>query len=422
MSALIDALSHLGAHQRLFVACSGGRDSLSLAYACYLAHQQGTLPALPVLLHVHHGMQSANDDWANLVKYWANTYGFICHILPVLLDKKTETHARTARYQAMMDMMTDGDILLLAHHEGDQAETILMRLISGAGVQGLSGIKTWQTKTLNQKTIHLHRPWLNFTRQAITDFAHAHALPYVDDPTNDTKDNARSFIRNDILPKLRQLNPKAQTNIAKSASLIAQAHAIISPIIKEALSTCQNPSQSELPYQSVLSIRSLMHFDLPHQRAILHAWLGMNEAHAPPSHLIDEIVALTVRQNDQRTQIFWQGERGYVVCRYRDDLYRFWDWAWAYLHGQDKDNPLTLATPSDARPLQPCDKVPVVIHGVVRHLSGKKLYQTLGVAPFFRKHLYLIQNTDGTWVVAPYQSWQLAGDPCHLNGVRWQMR
>lgn len=422
MSALIEALSHLGAYRRLFLACSGGRDSLSLAYACYLAHQQGILPKLPTLLHVHHGMQSANDDWAVFVKSWADGHGFVCHILPIVLNKKTETHARHARYQAMMTMMTDGDILLLAHHEGDQAETLLMRLINGAGVQGLSGIRVWQTKTLHQKTIHLHRPWLNFTRQAITDFAHAHALPYVDDPTNATTDNARSFIRNAIIPKLSQLNPKAQTNIAKSASLICDAHTIINPIINEALSLCQKPTQSDLPYQSTLSIGSLMRFELPHQKAILHAWLGTDETHAPPSHLIDQIIALTTRQNDQRTQIFWQGERGYVVCRYRDDLYRFWDWAWAYLHGQDKDNPLTLTTPSDAHPLQPCDKVPVVIHGVLRHLSGKKLYQTLGVAPFFRKHLYLIQNTHGTWLVAPYQSWQLAGEPCHIRGLCWQMR
>lgn len=420
MSALLEYLSHLSDHTRLFLACSGGRDSLSLAWACHLLYQNGKLPALPTLLHVHHGMQSANDDWAVFVKSWADSHGFICHVLPVNLDKKNEAAARVARYQAMMGVMSDGDILLLAHHQNDQAETLLMRLINGTGMQGLSGMKAWQNKTINGKTILLHRPWLSVSRQDISGFAHAHALPYVDDPTNDTSDNTRSFIRNDILPRLATLNPQVCANIARTATLISQAYDIIRPVITNALHACLVHSQSDTPYQSVLDIGTLMTFDTPHQSAILHTWLSMGETTPPTSQTVSDVLTLAHRTDpDQHTQIFWQASRGYVICRYRGHLYRFWDKAWAYLHGQCMDSTIMLAVPDGAYPLDRTDKVAINIHGTIRHLHGKKLYQTLGVAPFFRRHLYTIKSKDGLYLVAPYQSWQLSGTPQKIDGLSW---
>lgn len=425
MSALLTCLSHLSDHSRLFLACSGGRDSLSLAWACHLLYQDGKLTTKPILLHVHHGMQDANDDWAKLVKSWANEHDFICHVLPICLNKKSETTARHARYQAMANIMSDGDVLLLAHHQGDQAETVLMRLINGTGIHGLSGIRAWQTKTLDGKTIHLHRPWLSVSRQDISDFAHTHTLPYVDDPTNTTTDNARSFIRNDILPRLASLNPQVIANIARSATLINQSTDILHPIISSSLGKCLCHDQSDTTYQSVLDINALTTFDDSHQSAILHAWLSTNETTPPPSQIIKDILTLVHRSNpDQRTKLFWQGSYGYVICRYRHHLYRFWDKAWDYLNGQSTDNTIALALPPDhtARLLDRTDKISITIHGKPRHLHGKKLYQTLGIAPFFREHLYLITDKKHSWLIAPYQSWQLSGTPCHIMGMHWQRK
>ena len=423
MSILLNHLSHLSNHARLFLACSGGRDSLSLAWACHLLYQHKKLATLPILLHVHHGMQSANDDWAKFVKSWADEHGFICHVIAIRLDKKNETAARQARYQAMINFMGHDDVLLLAHHQADQAETVLMRLINGTGIQGLSGMKVWQSKTFGDKTIHLHRPWLPIGRQDINDFAHAHALPYVDDPTNNTTDNARSFIRNDILPRLTALNPQVSANIARSATLVAQSVEILRPIINSSLTQCLCHTQCDTPYQSVLDINILSTFDVSYQSAILHAWLGLGETTPPPNHIIGEILALAHRDNpDQKTQLFWQGSYGYVICRYRHYLYRFWDKVWAYLHEQKTHQNITLALPihDEVYPLNRTDKVVINIHEVPRHLHGKKLYQTLGVAPFFRNHLHIITYQEYSWLVAPYQSWQLSGAPCCIDGAYWQ--
>lgn len=313
----------------LYLACSGGRDSLVLAYGCYLLYQRGKLEKLPTLLHVHHGMQQANDDWAKLVGAWADEHGFNWQILPLTLTKKTETSARTARYQALMGAMTDDGVLLVAHHADDQAETVLMRLINGAGVQGLSGMRAWQAKTVQGRTMSLHRPLLGVSRHEITAFAHAHALPYVDDPTNDTTDNARSLIRNDILPRLTALNPKVRQNIARTAHLMNDAYALISETVFELVKKCTLDT-THTPFVSCLDIHALRTLSAHEQSAVVRFFVQGDKPLAPSYQTMSDTMALTARTDgDHSTKIFWQGgidenmdNTAIVLCRYKDTLYR----------------------------------------------------------------------------------------------------
>ena len=86
LSSAFDELA-LPAHAKLYLACSGGRDSLALAYACFLLYRQGKIIRLPTILHVHHGWQAANDAWMQLVHRWAIEHGFDCQILRITLAK-----------------------------------------------------------------------------------------------------------------------------------------------------------------------------------------------------------------------------------------------------------------------------------------------------------------------------------------------
>ena len=166
--------------RRIWLACSGGRDSLSLAAICQQLYRAGQLPFLPQLLHVNHGMQVASDAWAVQVERWAKQQQIPCQVLSVKVDGDSEQAARDARYAAMMTVMNQGDVLMLAHHSDDQAETVLMRLFNGAGVTGLAGMQAWTKKQLQlsassalavSKAIYLWRPWLQISRQQITDYA-----------------------------------------------------------------------------------------------------------------------------------------------------------------------------------------------------------------------------------------------------------
>ena len=173
--------------RRIWLACSGGRDSLSLAYLCQQLYWSGQLPFLPQLLHVHHGLQAANDLWAEQTQDWALKQAIPCQVLQVSVDGHSEQSARKARYEAMMQVMNHRDVLMLAHHGDDQAETLLLRLFNGAGVTGLGGMREWTSKQHpepSRKQISLWRPWLTVRRYQITAYAKANALPFVDDPTN----------------------------------------------------------------------------------------------------------------------------------------------------------------------------------------------------------------------------------------------
>lgn len=173
--------------RRIWLACSGGRDSLSLAYLCQQLYRSGQLSFLPQLLHVHHGLQAANDLWAEQIQDWALKQAIPCQVLRVCVDGHSEQSARKARYEAMMQVMNHEDVLMLAHHGDDQAETMLLRLFNGAGVTGLGGMREWTSKQQpepSRKQITLWRPWLTVRRYQITAYAKANALPFVDDPTN----------------------------------------------------------------------------------------------------------------------------------------------------------------------------------------------------------------------------------------------
>lgn len=415
-----------GGNGRLYLACSGGRDSLSLAYACWLLYQQGRIDKLPILLHVHHGWQTANDDWAKMLSSWAVQYGFECHILPVKLSKNSETHARDARYQAMMSMMACDDVLMLAHHANDQAETVLMRLADGAGLQGLSGIKTWQKKSLmienSAKTIMLWRPWLTATRECISRFAHQHELPYVDDATNLDDRYMRGHLRQHILPQLAIMNPKAITNISRSAALLGGYLAVIDDWLAEKIPLCVDVDN--LPYQQVLFLPKLYQFDEAVQQLLIHHWLQADEPVAPPQAISVQVHRLAYRHdNDHNSQIWWQGRQAaYVICRYDNCLYRYRQDVWQLLQHSmiqpqrnqdgwvlldDGNCQLQLHCPPSQITTVQQQKITI---GQYQY-RGKKLAQKLRIPTWLRRHLWQLSIDDNQYLIAPMMAWRLpSGD------------
>nr|WP_243443395.1 tRNA lysidine(34) synthetase TilS [Psychrobacter sp. JCM 18903] len=134
--ALLSSMAEYGEQlhgRRIWLACSGGRDSLALAALCVQLYRQGKLPFLPQLLHVNHGLQADSETWAMHVAHWAAVQQIPCRILRAQVNGYDEQAARQARYDVMRAQLNQDDVLLLAHHADDQAETVLMRLIQGAG-------------------------------------------------------------------------------------------------------------------------------------------------------------------------------------------------------------------------------------------------------------------------------------------------
>ena len=310
--------------KRLWLACSGGRDSLALAALCLQLYRQGKLAFLPQLLHVDHGLQADSALWANHVAKWAQVQRLPCTILTVVVAGTDEQAARQARYQAMLNHINQGDVLILAHHADDQAETLLMRLIQGAGVKGLAAMQPWRVQLQVSKHNELWRPWLSVRRTAITNYAQRLQLPYIDDPTNVHGDNVRSSLRREVMPLLASYNTNVIENIARSAQLLSEAQQTLDAQAQQDLAFVAIMSLDFANAQRVLAIDRLQSLPGYRQKQLLHYWLAQDEPLPPSKQLVDEVYALTQRQdNDHQTQLDWYANhQNYSVYRYRQQLYR----------------------------------------------------------------------------------------------------
>lgn len=435
--ALLSSLAEYGEQlhgRRVWLACSGGRDSLALAALCVQLYQQGELPFLPQLLHVNHGLQAASGAWAQHVAQWAKAQNIPCRILQAQLNGRDEQAARQARYDAMRRQLNQDDVLLLAHHADDQAETVLMRLIQGAGVNGLSGMQPWRIQTQDTHRIVLWRPWLTIKRATISAYTQRLKLPYIDDPTNDAGDNVRSGLRRDIMPILASYNSNVIDNIARSAQLLSDAQLIISAQAVEDLQQIEMASLQLPPAQRVLNIDKLQKLPIYRQRQLLHHWLGQDEPLPTAKQLVDDVLSLSQRDdNDHQTVLFWQGRKqSYTVRRYRQQLYRLSsDWLkWLELplseqtrtlviHSVSGNNPISITLRKDGQftwqtqiapnevtqllksyeykvkvtfaPLDRQQRIQTALAS--RPQSGKKLYQTLAIPSWLRESLVVVSVT-----------------------------
>ncbi|MEN6669755.1 tRNA lysidine(34) synthetase TilS [Psychrobacter sp. B38] len=325
--ALLSSLSAYGKQlhgRRVWLACSGGRDSLALAAMCVQLYHQGRLPFLPQLLHVDHGLQVDSHHWATHIALWAQRQQIPCHILHAQVDGHDEQAARQARYGVMRKHMNQDDVLLLAHHADDQAETVLMRLMQGAGVNGLSGMQPWRVQKQAAHRVVLWRPWLTIQRANISAYAKQLKLPYIDDPTNEAGDNVRSGLRRDIMPALAKFNPNVVSNMARSAQLLSDAEATVRAQAAQDMQQVAVQCLQLPPAQRVLNIDALVALPEYRQRQLLHHWLVQDEPLPPAKQLIDDVLRLSQRSDhDHQTALFWQGrQRAYTICRYRQQLYR----------------------------------------------------------------------------------------------------
>jgi tRNA(Ile)-lysidine synthase len=212
----------------LVLGFSGGMDSTVLLHGLT---QQGLRPTV---VHVHHGLQAVADDWVIHVQQQAQFYGLVCHVERVSLAEVTrrgmEDRARTARYHALWQQVPEQGVLLTAHHQRDQAETLLLRLMRGTGVKGLGAMSSEQTQTLNRL---LCRPLLAVPYDDILVYAQQHQLTWVEDPSNQQAIALRNQLRNYVLPTLRQLQPALEYKLAQTAQHCQEAHQLLTEMAQE---------------------------------------------------------------------------------------------------------------------------------------------------------------------------------------------
>ena len=204
------------------VACSGGRDSITLLH--YLNSIKHDLDCEVVAINVDHGIRSTSAfDTEFVMKFCKEhkirAYKFKGEALKVAKEEKltVEQAARKVRYGIFETVVQKGvcDKIALAHHMYDQAETILLNIIRGCGLNGARGMEPTRDK------IYI-RPMLNTPRENVMAYIDEHGLEFVEDETNKDNTFSRNYLRNVVLPALRRHFKSVDKNIVNFSSLCAR--------------------------------------------------------------------------------------------------------------------------------------------------------------------------------------------------------
>ena len=251
------------------IGLSGGLDSTVLAHA--LAHMSGIGPLRA--LHIHHGLHRDADAWADASRRTAQALGIALDVVQVRVAKRgqgLEAAARQARIDAFQAHLHDGEVLALAHHRDDQAETFLLRALRASGPEGLAAMRV--LRPFGQG--FLWRPLLDMPRVQLRVYADAHGLAWIDDPANDSLEHDRNFLRHRVLPLLRERWPHADAAFARAAMLSAEASDLLAGEDARALDAARTDDPA------ILSASVLRALDPTRRARVLRRWIL--ERHAPP--------------------------------------------------------------------------------------------------------------------------------------------
>lgn len=411
----------------LCVALSGGLDSTALLHLLAAHGREAGLRAI----HVHHGLHADADAWAQQCERVCATLNVPLTVVRVRVvrdGRGLEAAAREARHAAFEATLLPGEVLVLAHHRDDQAETFLLRALRASGPDGLAAMRRWRAFGRG----HLWRPLLDIARSDLLAYARAHDLTWTDDPSNDDEGLDRNFLRHRVLPLLRERWPQADTTLARSAALCAQAHELLAAGDAHAFALVATADPQCL---SRTRLRSL---PVMRRARVLRHWIASLGLAPLPANGIERIEGeLLDAREDAEASFQWHRA---AVRSWRDLLWagelqpalpEDWRIQW------DGTMPLDLpgggrlqleGAPRLERPLVAHARrggERIVLPGRAHSHTLKHVLQDLGVPPWERERLPLLSAPEGGVLAigdlayaAPFDRW------LREKGARlhWQLR
>lgn len=413
--------------QQLCVAFSGGRDSSVLLHslARWVPTQAPDSPSLRAV-HVDHGMQAASPLWARQCHAQAAQWSVDCAVLSVQVcndGRGPEAAARRARYNALAQHLQPGEVLVTAHHQGDQAETVLLQLLRGAGVDGLAAMPN-QTE---RNGFRHWRPALAVSADAIAAYAERHALAWIDDPSNQDRQMRRNWLRHEILPQLRVHHPQLDQQLARTAAQMAEARQQLREQAQQWLQPLLLDGGQGLDLQGLDAHRPA------DQKLILRRWL---RAQGPSAGQLDRVIEELIHAGPDRQPVLALSE--VQLRRFRGGLWRMPPLSGVQPGMRQSLVAGHLALPGGAGALT-VDGPNSLLQGLEwsfagggerirpagteHHRSLKQLHQAAGIPPWIRERTPLIWRGEqllsvgGYWNSEAFEAMRAAG-----LALRWQHR
>lgn len=308
--ALLNNLNTLGLNTPnhiWVVAYSGGVDSAVLLDM--LASVRADVLADIRVVHVNHNLQDQAQGWQAHCQARCEelSMAFDACAVDVKHTPRTslEASARQARYDALLsaadehlNLLNKKDgvgVLFTAHHQADQTETLLLQLLRGAGAKGLSAMPV--IKALSNQVLHA-RPLLACTKADVLAYARQNKLNWIEDPSNQTVDFDRNYLRNEVLPVLRERFIQADSTVARSAQLLASGQLAMTELM----------SYTGLDFESkAISISVLSNMSPSLQAEVVRHWLSTHDLPMPTMGVMQHILSLLHLSSDKQGEVSWGG-------------------------------------------------------------------------------------------------------------------
>ncbi|HEY0179636.1 MAG TPA: tRNA lysidine(34) synthetase TilS [Dokdonella sp.] len=388
----------------LLSAYSGGLDSTVLLHG--LAQSAAARARGVRAIHVDHRLHADSERWAEHCRRVAGALDVELLVSAVDVARSPglglEATARRARYGAIEAALARGEIVALAHHRDDQAETVLLKLLRGAGPEGLGAMRTLRPLGVG----FAWRPLLGLPRAALREYADHHHLDWVQDPSNADPTLDRNFLRLQVMPRIMRRWAEAEASIAQSAAWARAAADFVDGEAERALARTQGLDPATLRFRDWLALPTAL------RDPVLRRWLRSLGLPEPTHYQAAELVRqLDEAGDDRQPCVRWPGTE---VRRYRELLYALpplqlppFDWS-AEFDGGELALPIDLGTLRLVGP----ERVPrLPMRFVVRFRRGgeslrmrigghlrelKDLFQEVGVPPWQRGRLPLLFAADGS--------------------------
>ena len=305
-----DILSRIEANFRadatIKLALSGGLDSVVLLHLLSTATHQFRLTAV----HVHHGLSLFADDWVAFCVKLCAQFNTPLEVIRVNVPQDSglgiEAAARIERYNAILQGDFDG--LITAHHQDDQAETLLLQLFRGAGVKGLSAMPVLDIKR------KILRPLLHIPRVDLLTYAQQHALKWIEDDSNLNLHYERNFLRLEVMPQLHARYNGLSKNLSRSASHFAEASQLLDEL------AILDADERVLAKQ--ISVTLLADLSLSRANNLFRWWLDKQSFNMPSKARLDEMLSQLIHaKTDAQVKLILDNKTNTAIRRYQDKAY-----------------------------------------------------------------------------------------------------
>ena len=416
--SLQELLASIDPGKRINIAFSGGIDSTVLLYAANKICDQVKHEIRAI--HINHQIHADAPHWEKACLAYCQLINV--NYLSIKVDisphrgSGIEGAARTARYQAFAQHLTQDDVLLMAHHADDQVETVLLQLFRGTGLHGLAGCAN--SRPLGQAM--LFRPFMNISRQQLIEYANENKLTWLDDPSNDSMTHDRNYLRHQVMPLLYTRWQGLRETIGRASQWQMESVEILDDIASEDFGGDSHQEPLNLPAISSLNEKRL--------KNLVRWWIRKNGYLVPNAEVQQKIVRdVILSRKDCEALIQWGDCE---IRKYRDNAY-----IQPQMPSHDPSNsyqwelhqPLSLPSINMTLSRNDLDKAGVLLPEIsslsVRFRVGgeiikprgrgcskdlKTLFQEAGVLPWRRNRIPLIYHNDqliyvwGYWISEGY--------------------